>query len=354
MAQFGDFKRICNTVALTVCPLVGSPLGLEPTCYSRGIELQGTLIFQPATIIIHALALLMTTLMIYHIKSKYTAVGRREIAMFFYLYMCVTIVELLLVSGVVPMAATAYAYLTGIHTGLITAAVWCLLANGLIGFQFFEDGTATSLWTIRLSSLFVFICATGLSIATFKGMGPFDPLSPAPLWIMLYVFNGGAIALYIGLQIFLVLKTLDDRWPLGDIAFGVAFYAVGQAALYAFSLKICVKAKHYIDGLFFGTIGTLLAVMMVYKYWDSITKEDLEFSVGNKQHVWEVKNIEEEYPPQQYGQGGQDGGYDGGYGGGYGGGYEGGYEGGYNGGYNGGNQGYNGGNQGYNGGNQGY
>lgn len=29
--------------------------------------------------------------------------------------------------------------------------------------------------------------------------------------------------------------------------------------------------------------------MMVYKYWDSITKEDLEFSVGTKQNNWEVK-----------------------------------------------------------------
>jgi len=47
MAQFGDFNRICKTVALTVCPLVGTSLGLEPACYSRSIELQGTLIFQP-------------------------------------------------------------------------------------------------------------------------------------------------------------------------------------------------------------------------------------------------------------------------------------------------------------------
>jgi hypothetical protein len=28
---------------------------------------------------------------------------------------------------------------------------------------------------------------------------------------------------------------------------------------------------------------------MVYKYYDSLTKEDLEFSVGSKQNVWEVK-----------------------------------------------------------------
>jgi len=29
---------------------------------------------------------------------------------------------------------------------------------------------------------------------------------------------------------------------------------------------------------------------MVYKYWDSITREDLEFSVGSKAAVWEVKD----------------------------------------------------------------
>ncbi|KAF8930423.1 Chitin synthase, class 7, partial [Haplosporangium bisporale] len=91
--------------------------------------------------------------------------------------------------------------------------------------------------------------------------------------------------------IVLVVNTLDDRWPLGDIVFGIAFFATGQVILYVFSLDICNFAKHYIDGLFFGTIATLLSVMMVYKYWDSITKEDLEFSVGSKQNVWEVKEL---------------------------------------------------------------
>ncbi|CAG8814030.1 23224_t:CDS:1, partial [Dentiscutata erythropus] len=108
------------------------------------------------------------------------------------------------------------------------------------------------------------------------------------------------LSIYVVLQIVLVLNTLDDRWPLGDILFGIAFYVIGQAILYIFSVRICDTAKHYIDGLFFGTICTLLAVMMVYKYWDSITKEDLEFSVGSKQNVWEVRELlgEEEYSNQ--------------------------------------------------------
>ncbi|CAG8590253.1 7693_t:CDS:2 [Funneliformis caledonium] len=308
MAKFGDFNKVCETVALTVCPLVGSEEGIEPTCYSRNVEIAGTLIFQPATIIIHVIALIMTSIMIYHIKSKYTAVGRKEIVMFFYLYMMVTFLELLLVSGIIPTASKVYPYFTAAHVALITATFWCLLLNGFVGFQFAEDGTPLSLWSIRISSLVIFAGVFFLSFATFLSKAGFSPLNPVALWIVLYVFNGAALVIYVVLQIVLVLNTLDDRWPLGDIVFGISFYVIGQVILYLFSVRICDTAKHYIDGLFFGTICTLLAVMMVYKYWDSITKEDLEFSVGSKQNVWEVKELLGEDELAYSNQGGYGGG----------------------------------------------
>ncbi|CAG8471279.1 5671_t:CDS:2 [Ambispora gerdemannii] len=291
MIQFGDFNAICEMVALTVCPLVGSPDGIEPDCYSRNVEVAKMLLFQPATLIIHVIALIMTSIMIYHIKSKYTAVGRKEMVMFFYFYMMVTFLELLLVSGIIPTASNVYPYFTAAHVGLITATFWCLLLNGFVGFQLTEDGTPLSLWSIRISSLVIFSAIFFLAIATFKGMAAFNPLKPVALWIAIFIFNGVALAFYVVLQVILVLNTLDDRWPLGDIMFGVVFYVTGQVILYVFSVRICDAAKHYIDGLFFGTICNLLAVMMVYKYWDSITKEDLEFSVGSKQNVWEVKEL---------------------------------------------------------------
>jgi protein-S-isoprenylcysteine O-methyltransferase Ste14 len=72
-------------------------------------------------------------------------------------------------------------------------------------------------------------------------------------------------------QLILVFRTLDDRWPIGDIVFGTAFFTIAQVLLFAFSVTICDAIKHYIDGLFFFTLCMLLSVMMVYKYWDSIT-----------------------------------------------------------------------------------
>lgn len=32
-------------------------------------------------------------------------------------------------------------------------------------------------------------------------------------------------------------------------------------------------------------------MLTIAKYWDSITREDLEFSVGTKQNTWEVKEL---------------------------------------------------------------
>ncbi|KAH8556066.1 chitin synthase III catalytic subunit [Umbelopsis sp. PMI_123] len=269
--QAFSFNGICQTVALSLCPLIGKYDGIEPVCYSRNVDLAGTLIFQPATLIIDIVAIIMTAIMIYHIKSKYTA--------------------MLLVTGIIPTASSVYPWFTAVHVGLISATFWCLLLNGFVGFQFAEDGTPWSLWSIRISSLVVFILVGAIAIATFNEYGPFSYTSPSVLWVFYFIINGIAFIVYVILQIILVVNTLDDRWPLGDILFGTAFFIIGQVIMYIFSVVICDQVKHYVDGLFFGTICTLLAVMMVYKYWDSITKEDLEFSVGSKQNVWEVKEL---------------------------------------------------------------
>lgn len=142
---------------------------------------------------------------------------------------------------------------------------------------------------LRLGCLLLFCASFFLSIATFKGFAGFTYSKPVAVWIIYFIWPAVCVAIYVISQLILVIRTLDDRWPIGDILFGAAFFAVAQVVLFAFSVTICDAVKHYIDGLFFFTLCMLLSVMMVYKYWDSITKEDLEFSVGSKAAVWEVK-----------------------------------------------------------------
>ncbi|KAJ5904148.1 Chitin synthase export chaperone [Penicillium tannophilum] len=298
---FGDFNSICEKTPMPLCLLVGpvstisgtGSRGIVSNCYARNIEVANTMIFQGAASFMHIIALQMTVIMILHIRSKFTAVGRKEILTFFYLYLALTIFSLIIDAGVVPPRSGPFPYFVAIQNGLVSALCTCLLVNGFVGFQLYEDGTALSVWLVRIPSAIMFAITFVISLLTFKSWsgGALGPENTVGMFVVLYIINAICIAIYIVMQLLLVVNTLDDRWPLGHICFGVAVLIIGQVLLYAFSDLICNNVQHYMDGLFFATFCNLLAVMMVYKLWDSITTEDLEFSVGVKANTWEVKDL---------------------------------------------------------------
>lgn len=185
--------------------------------------------------------------------------------MFFYLYMLLTFLSLCIDAGVIPPGSSPYLYFVSIQDGLTNALITCLMINGFVGFQLYEDGTPLSLWTLRICSLIAFAISFLISLATFKDWLGFGPTNTIGLFVVLYILNGVQIVVFVALQILLVVRTLQDRWPLGDIAFGVFFFVIGQVLLYAFSSPICTAASHYVDGLFLATTCNLLGVMMVYK-----------------------------------------------------------------------------------------
>ncbi|EGO57347.1 Chitin synthase export chaperone [Neurospora tetrasperma FGSC 2508] len=297
MGKFGDFSSICRMAPIPLCASVGpitsiaSGVGIEPDCYARNIEVANTIIFQGAASVMHIVALVMTVVMLLHVRGKFTAVGRKEITTFFYLYMILTFLSLCIDAGVIPPHSGSYPYFVAVQAGLASALVTCLVINGFVGFQLYEDGTPLSLWMLRLCSFVAFVISFLVGLATFKSWAGLGPTNTVGIFVVLYFLNALQLLLYVVMQIILVTRTLQDRWPLGDIAFGLFFFIAGQVILYAFSSPICEGISHYLDGLFFATTCNLLAVMMVYKYWDSITKEDLEFSVGTRMNNWEVKEL---------------------------------------------------------------
>ncbi|KAI5205229.1 chitin synthase export chaperone [Aureobasidium subglaciale] len=291
---FGDFDSICKQAALPLCTMVGRNIvtgdkGIQPACYSRTIEVANTVIFQGAAGIAHICALLMTVIMIVHVRSKFTAVGRKEIISFFWGYFLLTIISLLVDAGVVPPGSAAYPWFVALQNGLASATCISLMIAGFVGFQLYEDGTFLSVWLLRICSATMFAISFIISIMTFKDIGGLGPDNTVGLFVVLYIFNAIFLAVYVVMQVLLVVGTLQDRWPLGHIAFGIFFFVVGQVIIYAFGKAVCEGINHYMDGLVIATVCNLLAVMMIYKFWDSITKEDLEFSVGARVNNWDLK-----------------------------------------------------------------
>ncbi|KAI8898589.1 chitin synthase III catalytic subunit [Globomyces pollinis-pini] len=285
--SFGSFDYFCNQIALPFCPLING--GKEPACYARNIDI-GLLIFEPATLVIHIIALIMTAIMISHIKFKFTAVGRKEIVLFFYLYAVTIVAEFLVISGIIPFSSSLYPYFVATHSSLAISTLWCLFVNGFVPFQFIEDGTPKSLWLLRISTLVIFVASYFINIATMKSIFGFSSSNPAIMWTLYFVFGAAFVFIYFVLQIILVFSSLNERSPIFDIMLAASFAICAQVVAFVFSNTICNVVKHYLDGMFFSTIFNLLAVMMVYKYWDSITKEDLEFAVGCKNNTWEIRD----------------------------------------------------------------
>ena len=102
---------------------------------------------------------------------------------------------------------------------------------------------------LRLSSLVLFGVSFFISIATFKKFAGFDYAKPLALYIVFLVANGVMILVYIVMQLVLVIRTLDDRWPIGDIVFGTGFLVAGLVCFYGVNVAVCNAVQHYIDGL---------------------------------------------------------------------------------------------------------
>lgn len=179
--------------------------------------------------------------------------------------MALTICSLMIDAGVVPPRSDPFPYFVALQNGLSSALCTCLVINGFVGFQLYEDGTILSVWLLRLTSLIMFAISFLVSLLTFKSWGGLSPTNTVGLFVALYILNAISIAIYLAMQLLLVLNTLEDRWPLGNIIVGVMIFVIGQVLLYGFSDTICDNVQHYLDGLFFATICNLLAVMMVYK-----------------------------------------------------------------------------------------
>ncbi|KAF4119793.1 Chaperone required for the export of the chitin synthase CHS3 from the endoplasmic reticulum [Geosmithia morbida] len=255
MSGFGQFTDICENAPLPMCASLGPALastgqvGIQADCYARSIEVANTIIFQGAASILHIVALIMTIIMVLHIRSKFTAVGRHEILTFFYLYMLLTFFSLVVDAGVVPPGSGPYPYFVAVQSGLSSAAVTALFINGFVGFQLYEDGTPVSLWMLRVGSAVAFAVSLLVSLGTFKSAVGMSPTRTTGLFVVLYLLNAIQLFVYLAMQIVLVIRTLHDRWPLGDIAFGTLFLVIGQVVLYGFSATICEAVSHYFDGL---------------------------------------------------------------------------------------------------------
>ncbi|SCV05246.1 LANO_0H03268g1_1 [Lachancea nothofagi CBS 11611] len=305
---FGDFASICSKTPLPLCSVVKSSkhlvlgtqqtmqdfdpknitIGILPKCYARSIDVANTVVFQIGNAFVNIGALGVILFMIYSTRQKYTAIGRSEYSFFFELCLGLIVFTLVVDCGVSPPGSRSYPYFVAIQIACASACCWTMSVLGFLGFRFWEDGTHKSMALVRGAAFIGFVISFLVAIFSFKAWdtaSSFTSSNTMGLFIVMYVINALAIFCYILCQLVVSIFVISNLWAAGAVLVGVFFLFAGQLLTYAFSDSICIGVKHYLDGLFFGSLCNIFALMMIYKTWDMTTDDDLEFSVSvNKDH----------------------------------------------------------------------
>lgn len=298
--QFGNFNNFCRDSTLPVCNLFnpwrnrgqemfGQLQGYDG-CQLSGIALPGGRhLGNIGSILIAFLAILVTIFLILRSDRKQAAVGRREFQLFLVGYIIIEICEIFTVGGLPmgsPLQQRVVLGFTAVHLGAIVATLWVLMLNGIVGFQLLDDGTPLSLGLMLLSAAALFIGTGYIALDTaFSYSGHFDAsLTGDHRNLGLYVLYQLAplvfLVAFFVLETILVLRVLGEKKPMLYLAGAALLFAIGQIFQYVISTHICSGTNGRINGALFETFFTLLAVIMTWVFWSSITEDDWPMPVS--------------------------------------------------------------------------
>ncbi|KIW99420.1 uncharacterized protein Z518_11408 [Rhinocladiella mackenziei CBS 650.93] len=282
--QYGKFQDFCRDSTLPICNILttnNQPPGLNyGGCVLRGISLSNNrYLANLGSILLCGVAILVTLFLLWRAERKAAAVGRREMQLFLIGFLVIEICEIFTVGGF-PLDNDVRKGFTAVHLAAITATMWILLMNALVGYQLLDDGTPLSMALIGGSAFALFIGTGYIALDTaFSWTGYWDSsLQPPHRNIALYTLYQLAplvfMFLFFVLESILVLRVLGERKPMVYLIAAALLFAIGQIFQYVISVHICNPTNGKVNGALFETLFTLLSVVAVFVFWSSITEDD--------------------------------------------------------------------------------
>ncbi|KAJ4306912.1 hypothetical protein N0V88_000284 [Collariella sp. IMI 366227] len=201
-------------------------------------------------------------------------------------YILVSICEIFSV-GEFPLSANVRLAFSAVHIGAIAATTWLLFLNGIVGYQLMDDGTPQSI-ALAVGSALVFLIGvgyialdTGFSFTNYWDSSYDSPNRNIALYVLYLLVPLLWIVLYLVLETVLVIRVLGETRPMIYLAAAAVAFAAGQVFDFVVSPYICNGTSGAIDGALLETLFTLIAVVLVWLFWSSITEDDWPMDPSN-------------------------------------------------------------------------
>ncbi|KAG2170635.1 hypothetical protein VTO58DRAFT_106464 [Aureobasidium pullulans] len=287
--QYGNFHDFCRDTGslrstLPVCNLFSESQSRGGNgfggCDLVGFSVGGSRrLANLGSIIIDGIAIALSLFLIWRSNRKRAAVGRREMQLFLLGFIIISFCEIFTIGGFTLDGAVRKGF-SAVHIAAIVATTWILLMNGAVGYQFLDDGTFASLALIFGSAVILFVGTGYIALDTgFSWTGYWDDTLIAPnrsysLYTLYQLVPLVFLSIFFILEAVIVVRVLGEIRPMFYLVAAMLLFAIGQIFQYVISVHLCNATNGAINGGLFESLFTLLAVVMIWVFWSSITEDD--------------------------------------------------------------------------------
>jgi len=278
---FGNFGPLCARDTLPACNL------FEKRVYKRVCVLKGFCtgthdVRNIGDTILCVIGMGVAIWLIICSQRKRAAVGRREMQLFLLTYFFICFVQMFSMGGWLNDHG-ALIWFTAMHLGFIASLAWLLVVQAFTHYQIsprnFEDGTVGALSVTLVISFIFFISTLYISLDTGftlsgKYYHPGSDLYAPEIYGLSLLWPLLAVIFFVLAEIYLVLRRLRERRPLGLLAFALVAFIIGQIFMFGFSVFICESTNGRLDGSFFETFFLIWAIILLWGFWSSITEDN--------------------------------------------------------------------------------
>lgn len=266
MSSIINMERTCGELNLPMCKII-----TDKHCKytSRAGDLDIVEVESPSAVALLSVALICSFRLLINTKRHYAAVGRKELAHFFYLYIGALAIDILLISGW-QLEKYTHVYLTTVQLSLANTAIFSLFLGGLTSVVLSDVGILKSIVILRVASFAYFLVCGSVILSSLVAK------SGSVLFFFLLIINLVICTMYVVSQLALLIKNNSEVWAYGTLSIAAIFFSLGSTVLFYGSEHIAMLSERYLDGLFFFHLFMFCAIIMVHKYWLSICDFEAE------------------------------------------------------------------------------
>lgn len=264
--KFLDFTLTCNQLPLPLCR------ALDKNCLytSRKAEFIDEKISSPSTVFLLAFAIFSIIHLIRRTRKYYTLFSKNEFVLFFYLYLSALFLEITLVSNLVNEKTGYFGYVLVAQLSFGCTALTSLIIGNITSKLFDNFQMIRSITVARILCLIYYVIVYAfLFVAVQNKNGTL-------LFIFLIFVNSGIVLAYLIYQVVLLRLIEAEVWAYGTLSIAVVFFSFACTFLFYGCNLVALLSERYLDGLFFFHLFIFCTVLMVHKYWYSISDNEIE------------------------------------------------------------------------------